>query len=230
MYTGHERHFTLERVAALRPQSALDVGCGYGATTVRLSPYCGRITAIDLFDRLIERCRKENQRPNITYSCMDARDLKFPDKSFELVLENNSLHHIINWEKAVHEMIRVSAAHVLIEEPIDDLRNDAKRAASILQDLMLEIQAEVGYPHNKHLSLETLLACLSKVPVTFTYETFQSDETVGLEKWEAPFRTFAAKTQRESYWLDRFAASVDALPGNRLCKWDKVFIIASRNT
>ena len=105
----------LERIALVKPDNVLDVGCGCGSSTVKLSPYCGKIIAIDFSSELIDRCKRENQKPNITYLCMDGRNIQYPDDSFDLVVEQYSLHHVLEWEKVLDEMIRVSSKHILIQ-------------------------------------------------------------------------------------------------------------------
>ena len=112
----------LERVASIRPDRLLDVGCGCGGFTVRLSPHCREITAIDSSQALIDRCKEENARANITYVCMDGRDIRHTNSSFDLVAERMALHHIRVWYVALCVFIRVSSKHLLIEEPIVDAR------------------------------------------------------------------------------------------------------------
>ena len=70
------------------PEKVLDVGCGCGSFTAELSPHCKKITAIEFSPGLIKRCKDENQKPNITYLCMDGRNIGFPDNSFDLVISD----------------------------------------------------------------------------------------------------------------------------------------------
>ena len=228
MDDNHEKYYCLDTVDDLRPQTLLDVGCGCGELTVRLAPLCGRVTAVDLFERLIERCRSENARSSIEYLPMDARSLQFPDHSFEVVLENNALHHIDNWQTALAEMVRVARSHILIEEPIYDPRTDAKRAAETVQDLMLEVQKEVGYPHYRHLRLNELLAAVRRHPLEMTCEVFLTEELSSWEGFESAMRFFGEKSGRLDYWLKRFADLKTELAGQPLIEADKVLIVASR--
>ena len=39
---------------------------------------------------------------------MDGRSLAFADGSFDVVLERESLHHSLEWERILDEMLRVS--------------------------------------------------------------------------------------------------------------------------
>lgn len=147
----------IERVSLLKPEHVLDVGCGCGSFTAELSPHCDKIIAIDSSSALIDRCKSENQKPNITYTCMDARSMIFPDDGFDLVFERASLHHILKWDGVLDEMMRLSSKYVLIEEPIDDPRSDAKRNAIRAQRFYLEVQKDAGFTHYPHLPLNSLL-------------------------------------------------------------------------
>ena len=94
-----DRDPILERVASLNPKQLLDVGCGCGSFTVKLFQHCGRIIAIDPSQARIDQSKKENGKPNISYLCMDGRSLEYPDNSFDLVLERDTLHHVKEWQK-----------------------------------------------------------------------------------------------------------------------------------
>ena len=64
--------------------TVLDLGCGYGRTTVPLANMGYRITGIDVVPRMIETAKLEH--PEMDYQLMSATDLKFGDASFKYVL------------------------------------------------------------------------------------------------------------------------------------------------
>ena len=219
----------LKKVASLEPANVLDVGCGCGGFTAQLSLYCGRITAIDYTSALIDRCKRENQRPNIDYVCMDGRNIDFPDDSFDLVLERASLHHILEWEKALDEMIRVSSRHVLVQEPIDDPRSEEKRNTIRAQELILELQREVGYSHFKYIPLNSLIAHMQKRGVSFETSVTRRDEPVDVDEYFSSFGDFANKSRRKEYWLERLNRLRKELDTKKLCKEDILFIAATKS-
>ncbi|MCJ7508204.1 MAG: class I SAM-dependent methyltransferase [candidate division Zixibacteria bacterium] len=208
----------------MKPKNVLDVGCGCGSFTIQLSPHCTEVTAIDLSSEFIERSKKENQKPNITYLCMDGRDLQYPDNIFDLVLERATLHHTQEWEKVLNEMIRVSAQHILVEEPLDDPRSEAKRNTMQAQKLFLELQNEVGYSHYPYLPLENLLGYFKKRNIPLETEIIKSDEPLGLDEYFSSFGLFAEKSKRKKYWLDRLDDFKKELNGKKLCESDTLFI------
>jgi SAM-dependent methyltransferase len=216
----------LERVSLLKPKNVLDVGCGCGGFTVKLSPYCGKITAIDFSQELIDRCKKENPGPNITYLCMDGRDIHYPDGSFDLVMERSFLHHILEWEKALDEMIRVSSKYILIEEPIDDPRSEEKRNAIYAQKLYLELQREVGYSHYQYIRIDSLIQYFKRRNIAIETEVIKSDEPIDFDDNFSSFGVFAEKSKRKEYWLKRLDSLKAELAGKKLCQEDCVFIQA----
>lgn len=216
----------LRKITSLKPVNVLDVGCGCGGFTVQLSPYCGRITAIDFSLALIDRCKRENQRSNIDYVCMDGRNINFPDGSFDLVLERDSLHHILEWQKTLDEMIRVSSGHILVQEPLDDPRSEEKKNTIQAQELMLKLQREVGYSHFKYIPLNSLIAHMQKRGLSFETSVTRRDEPVDFDEYFRSLGDFAEKSSRKEYWFERLYRLRQELDGKMLCKEDILFIMA----
>lgn len=219
----------LERIVLLKPDNILDVGCGCGGFTAKLSPHCREITAIDSSQALIDRCKRESQRPNISYLCMDGKNIRYGDNSYDLVAERLTLHHILEWEKALDEMIRVSSKYVLVEEPIDDPRNEEKRNAIRAQELNLELQNEVGYSHYKYLPLSSLIGYFRKRNISIETEIVRSDKLIEFDKFFSSFGDFAEKSSRKEYWLDRLESLRRELNGKKFCEEDIVFIAAQKS-
>jgi ubiquinone/menaquinone biosynthesis C-methylase UbiE len=91
--------------------SILDLGCGNGIFTKRLSEDGAIVTGLDLSPYLLK------QNPNGLLTCGDATSLPFQDASFDLVFEANLLHHVDNVGAVIREMKRVSRRHVVLLEP-----------------------------------------------------------------------------------------------------------------
>jgi len=218
----------LERVSLVRPDNVLDVGCGCGSSTAKLSPFCGKITAIDFSSELIDRCKRENQRPNITYQCMDGRNIHYSDGSFDMVVEQYSLHHVLEWEKVLNEMIRVSSKHVLVEEPIDDPRTEEKRNSIRAQQLYLEVQKEVGYSHYRYLALDSLVQYFKSKKISIETQITKSDRFIDFDEYFDHFDVFAEKSKRKEYWYSRLDTLRKELAGKKLCDDDILFIAAKK--
>ncbi|BCA54465.1 hypothetical protein W02_16050 [Nitrospira sp. KM1] len=62
----------------------LDLGCGYGRTTVSLKRLGYEVIGTDVVERMIEEARSAH--PDMDYRIMDACAIAFPDSSFDHVL------------------------------------------------------------------------------------------------------------------------------------------------
>jgi len=97
----------------LSGDTLFDSGCGFGEDDVLLSKYFKKIQACDIHE---DPLWKERSGPNISFSVCSAEELKFPDGSYDTVLEQNMLHHVPNPEKALQEMVRVSKKRIIVLE------------------------------------------------------------------------------------------------------------------
>lgn len=88
---------TLERTAAhlTGAERVLELGCGTGATALRLAPHVGWLTACDTSPEMIaiagERLADEGAQ-NVTFLRCDAFDPAFEPGQFDAVLAFNLLH------------------------------------------------------------------------------------------------------------------------------------------
>ena len=216
----------LSKISILKACRILDVGCGCGDYTVKLSPFCRKLTAIDFSQPLIDRCKSESGKINIEYVCMDGRDIRYPDNSFDVVLERATLHHVLEWHKVLEEMIRVSSKHILVEEPIDDPRSEEKKNSIRAQEFFLELQNEVGFSHYKYISINSLTEYFRKKDIPIEVKIVKSDEPVEFDKFFSRFADFAEKSKRKEYWYGRLENLRQELAGKILAEEDVVFIAA----
>ncbi len=86
-----------------RFKHALEIGCGDGTQSLMLMRICDELVSTDIDSRDIppERLAKLN------FKAVDASDLPFPDKHFDLIFSSNVLEHIDSIDNAVDEMSRV---------------------------------------------------------------------------------------------------------------------------
>jgi SAM-dependent methyltransferase len=213
---------------SIDPDTLLDVGCGCGHFTRSLDIHCAGIVAVDPDLSFIPEWRDIRDSSTVCFSCMDGTRLAFADNSFSAVLQRDALHHTADWMHVIDEMMRVSSAHVLIEEPIDDLRSDGKRNAFKAQNLFLELQQEVEYPHFRHLQPEDLTSYIQTKGTVVETRTRRVDVTVPFDEFFDSFDRFAARSARESYWLDRLEAFRLSLGTGVLCDDDRFLLVATK--
>jgi ubiquinone/menaquinone biosynthesis C-methylase UbiE len=88
----------------------LDVACGPGLVACAFAPHARQVTGIDITPAMIAQARAlqgEKQLTNLTWQVGDVLDLPFPGDSFAVVLTRYSLHHFLNPEVVLAEMVRV---------------------------------------------------------------------------------------------------------------------------
>jgi len=90
-------------------QNYLEIGCGSGAVARYVSKkYKLNVTGTDIDkDQILLSRRDSTCTKNITFLEADATHLPFKDKSFDIVLSINVLHHISNWTDVLKEINRV---------------------------------------------------------------------------------------------------------------------------
>lgn len=99
----------------LKITTLLDAGCGEGFTTVLLSNKY-EIKAIDTEKFYINYARMFNKRNNISYEVCDIFDINYK-KQFDLVLCNEVLEHIEDYDKAIKLLKSASKKYLLISVP-----------------------------------------------------------------------------------------------------------------
>jgi SAM-dependent methyltransferase len=83
---------TFDKMVQPKPaQICLDLGCGTGAFTRRLSKFGLDLTGIDISPRSIEAARRQSTRE--TYAVGDIRRSQFADASVDIVVFSGVLHH-----------------------------------------------------------------------------------------------------------------------------------------
>jgi ubiquinone/menaquinone biosynthesis C-methylase UbiE len=113
-WTQATRNQLYRRANLLRAERVLDVGCGTGVLTEELARRTrGEVTGLDLdpsrvaFARALGR-HERAQGGEVRYQEGNALDLPYPEDHFEVVLCHFLLLWVVDPQRAVHEMARVT--------------------------------------------------------------------------------------------------------------------------
>lgn len=96
----------------LKPQKGmkvLDVGCGTGNFSIKLSKMGCDVVGVDLSREMLKiaKEKREKEKLDISFYMMDVYDLDFPDNAFDAVFSMATFEFIKEPERAYAEMYRV---------------------------------------------------------------------------------------------------------------------------
>lgn len=94
----------------IKGKKVLNLGCGLGEEAVYLASKGAKVTVVDISSEMLSFTKKLAKRykveNKIKYYKMSAEDLRFPEKSFDLIYGSNILHHV-NIKKTIRGIKRV---------------------------------------------------------------------------------------------------------------------------
>jgi predicted N-acetyltransferase YhbS/SAM-dependent methyltransferase len=181
-HSNDEANRLLIDTAHVAPEDdVLDVACGPGLVACTLAEVARHVTGLDLTPAMIEQARARQQArglTNLTWLVGDAVPLPFPDAAFSVVVTRYSLHHFLDPQAVLAEMVRVcqpggrvAVIDVFTSSPeqaeaynrVEKLRDPSHVRALSLEEL-IGLCDHAGLRHVKAaffklgMALETLLA------------------------------------------------------------------------
>lgn len=198
-YTFHHYRIHVPRVTRVARElsaqighadSLLDVGCGDGtiARTIAGNVGAKRVEGVDI---LVQPA------PAIPVTPYDGLHLPFPDRSFEVVVLSDMLHHCKDPEAVLREAVRVSDRIVAIKDHIQF--GPISNALLLAMDVIGNVSAGV-YVEGRYFSRAEWDALVAKAGARFTTMTWP------MQIHDYPFRVV---TRDEL----QFAACIERLPG-----------------
>jgi len=199
LYTFHHHRIHLPRQTRVarelsaqigRAASLLDVGCGDGsiARTIAGNVGAARVEGVDI---LVQPA------PAIPVTPYDGLHLPFPDRSFEVVVLSDMLHHCTDPDAVLREAVRVSARIVAIKDHIrfGPISNAILLAMDIVGNASAGVRVE-----GRYFSRPEWDALVARAGARFTTMTWP------MQIHDYPFRVV---TRDEL----QFAACIERLPG-----------------
>ena len=108
--TAQARRSTVERINALGARDVLEVGVGTGLALPFYAPQM-RVTGVDFSAEMLGKARARVERERLSHVAglreMDARELDFPDASFDAVAAMHMISVVPEPERVMDEMVRV---------------------------------------------------------------------------------------------------------------------------
>jgi tocopherol O-methyltransferase len=97
-----------ERLALRAGESVCDVGCGYGATALRLAERYGvSVTGLTVSPVQAALAQAEARRsPSVTVACQDWLSNSYPDEAFDKIYAIESSEHMVDKDKFFREAWR----------------------------------------------------------------------------------------------------------------------------
>ncbi|MCX6819342.1 MAG: class I SAM-dependent methyltransferase [Candidatus Aenigmarchaeota archaeon] len=105
-------------LSKIENDNILDVGGGAGLLVPVLYKNTKTLTETDLSPRLVKKAKERYRNlKSIKFMTADAENLKFADKSFDVVVCSEAIEHMLKPEKALKELCRVARKAILITTP-----------------------------------------------------------------------------------------------------------------
>ena len=105
------------RAGLKRDMNILELACGSGQLSLRLSTHVQLWEATDFSENMIREARKRFCSGRLHFSVQDATNLPYVDSSFDAVVIANALHIMPNPERALSEIRRVLKLGGLLYAP-----------------------------------------------------------------------------------------------------------------
>lgn len=133
----------LEAIAqALQPKRSVDLGCGGGHVSYRLSAHSGLVTAVDLSRSMLDAVRTAAQQrglTNIETAQASVEKMSFADATFDLLASRFSAHHWLNFDAGLREARRIlkpgaTAIFIDVVSPATPVFDTHLQAIELLRD------------------------------------------------------------------------------------------------
>lgn len=130
-------------IAALKPASLCDVGCGAGTLLAHAQSLGIAATGIEPD---AAKVAEANGR-GLDIRVGTAEALPFPDTAFDLVTFENSLHHVTEIRRALAEAMRVARRGVVIVDPWFDLSIPSQKVGDRYERWLKALDRMTGMLH-----------------------------------------------------------------------------------
>jgi ubiquinone/menaquinone biosynthesis C-methylase UbiE len=162
LLSAADRHGFTEALNASPPLRILDVGTGTALIPIEFfrRPVTGFIVAVDLAVEMLRlaeiNIRQAGLHGHIALEKIDAKEMPYPDHSFDWVISNSIIHHIPEPLDSLREMLRVLRPGGLLFVR-DLLRPESDESV----ERIVRTYAGAASPHQQQLFRQSLHAALT---------------------------------------------------------------------
>jgi ubiquinone/menaquinone biosynthesis C-methylase UbiE len=95
--------------------NVLDLGAGTGRLSMAFLQRGADVTACDASPQMLEILKSKTSDPRLKVMVADAHELQFRDRQFDCAVSFRMLLHVLNWQKSLAELCRVSKDWVVFD-------------------------------------------------------------------------------------------------------------------
>lgn len=105
MLSGYK--WALSMIPEASDKRILDCACGRGYGSFYLAAAALKVDGVDISAEDVAYCRGRYKRENLEFEVMDATSLRFADRTFDAVVSQDTIEHVVDDAKFLAEMSRV---------------------------------------------------------------------------------------------------------------------------
>ncbi|MDD5208563.1 MAG: class I SAM-dependent methyltransferase [Elusimicrobiales bacterium] len=105
MLSGYK--WALSMIPGAAEKKILDCACGRGYGSFYLASAALKVDGVDISPETVAYCRARYKRQNLCFEVMDASSLRFPDRTFDAVISQDTIEHVEDDVKFLSEISRV---------------------------------------------------------------------------------------------------------------------------
>ncbi len=147
-------------IAALRPDSLCDVGCGAGGLVAHVQSLGIKASGVDPDPAKVA----EGRTAGFDLREGAAESLPFPDQSFDLVTFENSLHHVTEIGRALAEATRVARQAIVILDPWFDLSISSQVTGDRFERWLKRVDRMTGMVHWDPIAAGEIVSAVNGAP------------------------------------------------------------------
>lgn len=102
-----EEPLMLEIIGDVNSKTILDLGCGTGELSKKLSKNAKDILGIDISQKMLDVANKNNNNINIKYKNLPMENINILNQKFDVVVSSLAFHYIENFQKLIIDISRL---------------------------------------------------------------------------------------------------------------------------